>query len=75
VTERMEKKLTPEKFSDNLKRLRKKQNISQESLAALLGTQRAQIWRWENGNGNPTLNSLIEISAILKVKVADLVEQ
>ena len=69
----MDKEFTKTRFSENLKSIRKTKNLSQESLAELMGIQRAQVWRWESGNGNPRLDTLIKLSKILNVQVTDLV--
>lgn len=70
----MGKEFTKVTFSENLKSIRKNQELSQESLADLMGIQRAQVWRWENGNGNPRLDTLIKLSEILNVDVSELVQ-
>lgn len=70
----MNREFTQTRFSENLKSIRKTKNLSQESLADLMGIQRAQVWRWESGKGNPRLDTLIKLSKILNVNVSELVE-
>lgn len=36
-------------FAENLKRIRKKQNITQEQLAEILSVSRQAISKWESG--------------------------
>jgi len=52
------KKPSSKKLAKNLKLLRSSKNLSQESLAELMGVNRAQISRWESGKGNPTFKAL-----------------
>ena len=40
---------------------RKEQNITQQQLADLVGTKKSNISRLEHGNGNPSLDTIINI--------------
>ena len=52
-------------FSSNLKRIRKRENLSQDLLAEKLGVTRQTISNWERGNSYPDLDMLVRISEIL----------
>ena len=57
-----------EKISD----LRKKNGISQEKLAELLGISRQAVTKWESGKGNPDTENLIRLSEIFGVSLDEL---
>lgn len=48
---------------------RAKQNLSQKELAALVGTQKSNISRLENGSYNPSLDFLTKVAASLGKEV------
>jgi transcriptional regulator with XRE-family HTH domain len=52
---------------------RRRLGISQMDMAYLAGMNVANVGRIERGEGNPTLETLVRISAILDVGVSDLV--
>ena len=60
-------------FCSNLKNLRIKYNMSQESLAVLLHVSRKAISRWENGITEPDINTLKRISAFFHITVDTLI--
>lgn len=60
-------------FCSNLKNLRIKYNMSQESLAVLLHVSRQAISRWENGIAEPDINTLKRISAFFHITVDTLI--
>ena len=61
-------------FGKNLKRLRQKKYMSQAEMARQMGTRRAQIWRLENEESNPTLSTLTKICEILDVNFHELLD-
>ena len=62
------------KFSENLVKLRKEKNWSQEYLAEKLNVTRQTIYKWETGQSYPEMDRLIEISEIFKLSVDDLIK-
>ena len=54
-------------FSENLKKLRKRANLSQNELASLLGVNQYNISFWEIGRSEPNIEQIIQISEILKI--------
>lgn len=62
------------KFSENLIKLRKEKNWSQEQLAEKLNVTRQTIYKWESGQSYPEMDRLIEISEIFKISVDDLIK-
>ncbi len=60
-------------FADQLKRYRKKANITQDDLAGDLFVTRQAISKWESGDSTPDLNNLIKLTSILNVSLDTLV--
>ena len=61
------------KFADNLKKLRKKRNISQEQLAEKVGVSRQSVSKWETSEAYPEMNNILELCKIFKCNINDLV--
>lgn len=61
-----------EKVSKNLRRLRKKQNLTQEQLAEALHVTRQAISNWENDKTQPDIASLTQLAEILHVDIEEL---
>ena len=57
-----------------IKELRTKQNISQQELAGVCNFEKANMSRIENGGTNPTILTLLKISAALKISLSDLLD-
>ena len=56
-------------FGENLKKLRKRANLSQNELANLLGINQYNISFWEIGRSEPNIEQLIKLSEILNVPI------
>ena len=56
-------------FADNLKYIRKKQNITQEQLADILSVSRQAISKWESSFGYPETETLLVLSKELNVSL------
>ena len=56
-------------FAENLRRIRKNQNITQEQVADLLSVSRQAISKWESGLGYPDIEKLPMIAKILNVSL------
>ena len=61
-------------FSENLQKLRKEKNISQEKLAEELKVSRQTVGKWENGVSCPEAECLIEISDFFGVSIDTLLK-
>ena len=61
------------KFGDNLKNIRKKEKLSQESLAEKVGVSRQSVSKWENGESYPEMNNILELCKIFHCNINDLV--
>ncbi|MBE7178562.1 MAG: helix-turn-helix transcriptional regulator [Mucilaginibacter polytrichastri] len=70
VSEEQQKFL--EKFGKHLQNLRKQKNLSLRKLAQKCEVDFADIKRYENGQINPTLISIIELAQGLEVSVVDI---
>ncbi len=59
-------------FSENLQMIRKKNCLSQEELAELLGVSRQAVSKWELGEGYPEVEKLLVLSKKLNVSLDSL---
>ena len=57
----------------NLKRIRERRGISQETVAAQLHTTRQTISNWERGKTNPSIDDLMALAAFFQVRVDELI--
>lgn len=55
------------KMSVRLLELRKKTGNSQEKVSEILGVTRQAVSKWENGQGLPDVNNLLELSKLYNV--------
>lgn len=62
------------RFGQNVQRIRKEQNISQEKLAELAGLHRTYIGMIERAEKNITLCNIEKIAKALNVKISALVD-
>jgi methanogenic corrinoid protein MtbC1/predicted XRE-type DNA-binding protein len=61
------------KLSENLKFLRKKNKISQDEFASLLGVSQTSIAHYERGSRQPTIDTLIKIARHYRISIDELV--
>ena len=59
-------------FGENLQTLRKKNQLSQEGLAEMLGVSRQAVSKWELGEGYPEVDKLLILSKKLNVSLDSL---
>ena len=59
-------------FGENLQQVRKKNGLSQEALAELLGVSRQAVSKWELGDGYPEVEKLLILSKKLNVSLDSL---
>ena len=59
-------------FDEKLKLLRLSKNLTQEQLAEKLLVTRSAVARWENGNGLPDLESMLELGKFFNVTISEL---
>lgn len=60
-------------FAENLKKYRKKANLTQKQLAEKLNYTEKSVSKWENGNGFPSTEMLLKLAEFFKVSLDDLV--
>ncbi len=63
------------KFADNLKKIRKEHNISQEDLAESLGVSRQAISKWESGVAYPEMDKIISLCDKFNLNIDDLLHR
>ncbi len=59
-------------FGENLQKLRKKNQLSQEGLAEMLGVSRQAVSKWELGDGYPEVDKLLILSKKFNVSLDSL---
>ena len=59
-------------IGENIRKFRRKNDLTQEGLASLLGVSYQSVSRWENGTTYPDLELIPAISALLSVTVDEL---
>ena len=59
-------------FGENLQLIRKKNQLSQEDLAEMLGVSRQAVSKWELGEGYPEVDKLVILSRKLNVSIDSL---
>lgn len=59
-------------FGENLQAIRRKNRMSQEDLAELLGVSRQAVSKWELGEGYPEVDKLLIISQKLNISLDSL---
>lgn len=70
-----EYELKVELLSEQIKILRKEQNLTQEQLGKLVGVQRAQISKLENNTSNVTIGTIMKVFNALKATVNFRIEK
>ncbi len=59
-------------FKENLQMIRKKNQLSQEGLAEMLGVSRQAVSKWELGEGYPEVDKLLLLSKKLNISLDSL---
>ena len=62
-------------FSENLKKIRKDHNLSQEELADELGVSRQAISKWESASSYPEMDKIIALCDKFNVNIDDLLHK
>jgi len=63
-----------ERFSLNLRRVRRRSGLTQEQLALLAEMDRVQISNFENAKRMPRLDSLVKLVSVLDCRADELIE-
>lgn len=64
-----EYELKVELLSEQIKHLRKEQNLTQEQLGKMVGVQRAQVSKLENNTKNVTVGTIIKVFNALNASI------
>lgn len=63
------------KLKDNLKKIRKEHNLSQEQLAEELGVSRQAISKWESGTAYPEMDKILTLCNKFHLNIDDLLNK
>lgn len=63
------------KLPDNLKRIRKENNLSQEQLAEKLGVSRQAVSKWESGQSYPEMDKVLTICKLFNYNIDELMNE
>ena len=67
--DKYEQELRIEILAEQIKQLRKERKLTQEELGELIGVQRAQISKLENGMSNVTIGTVLKLLNALKAQI------
>jgi len=62
-------------LSDNLKKIRKEHNLSQEQLAEKLGVSRQSVSKWESGTAYPEMEKMLQLCQLFNLNIDELLNQ
>ena len=60
-------------FGENLQAIRKKNQLSQEGLAEMMGVSRQAVSKWESGASDPSTTNLIALAKLFKIDPEELI--
>jgi|SRR5450830_43019 len=60
-------------FPERLATLRKQRGFTQEALAELIGITKTQVYRYESGNSQPTLDVIKKLAVALSITTDELI--
>lgn len=63
------------KLPENLKRIRKENNLSQEQLAEKLGVSRQAVSKWESGQSYPEMDKVLTICKLFNYNIDELMNE
>ena len=72
--DKLEQGLKMELLREEIKRLRKENNLTQDELGKLIGVQRAHISKLENNATNITIGTLIKVLNALNAEISFRIE-
>lgn len=62
-------------LSDNLRKIRKEHNLSQEQLAEKLGVSRQSVSKWESNQAYPEMDKVVQICNMFNINIDELLNQ
>lgn len=62
-------------FSDNLKKIRKDNNLSQEELAEKLGVSRQSVSKWESNQAYPEMDKIVQLCKMFNLNLDELINK
>ena len=66
--------MNQEKIGTFIKNLRKKNNLTQQDLASILGVTYQAVSKWENGTADPSTSNLISLAKLYEIDPEELIK-
>ena len=62
------------RLAEQIKKIRKNENLSQEQLGQKMNVTRQAIYKWESGKGYPDIQNLIMLSELFEISLDELIK-
>ncbi|MDI3089699.1 helix-turn-helix transcriptional regulator [Priestia megaterium] len=62
------------RIAEQIKKIRKNENLSQEQLGQKMNVTRQAIYKWESGKGYPDIQNLIMLSELFEISLDELIK-
>lgn len=62
------------KLAEQIRNIRKNENLSQEQLGQKMNVTRQAIYKWESGKGYPDIQNLIMLSELFEISLDELIK-
>ena len=62
------------KLAEQIRKIRKNENLSQEQLGQKMNVTRQAIYKWESGKGYPDIQNLIMLSELFEISLDELIK-
>lgn len=62
------------KIGEQIRTIRKRENLSQEQLGQKMNVTRQAIYKWESGKGYPDIQNIIRLSELFEISIDELIK-
>nr|WP_280157227.1 helix-turn-helix transcriptional regulator [Priestia aryabhattai]MDH3130291.1 helix-turn-helix transcriptional regulator [Priestia aryabhattai] len=62
------------RLGEQIRKIRKNENLSQEQLGQKMNVTRQAIYKWESGKGYPDIQNLIMLSELFEISLDELIK-
>ena len=68
------KEAAKKRIGEQIRKIRKNENLSQEQLGQKMNVTRQAIYKWESGKGYPDIQNLIMLSELFEISLDELIK-